>query len=242
MVPGPLTPLLGICSRDKCPWVPPNGSNDGMAWDGTMFPSLVCKGSPYWQPFWFSQLLLHASFYLSSRNLFQNSADLFCFRIYWFCLLGYCPSAEWLNAAYHLPGAVDAPAGGRADVRCLPLPIPAGLWTLLFYDDDDVSVENYHLSWTAEEWGSLLQWRNIIIIGNRFSNCVCNHFLLKTLVHLRRETSCFLGKEECHDDLSLVNHPKLNFPVFSIALALFSLEKQPESTSDFFGNFEGQFC
>lgn len=85
--------------------------------------------------------------------------------------------------------------------------------------------------------------KQFIIIGNRLSNCVCNHFLLKTLVHLRRETSSFLCKEECHDDLSLVNHavPNLNFPVFSIALALFSLEKQPESTSDFLGNFEGQF-
>lgn len=34
VVPGPVAPLLWLCSRDKCSWVPLNGSNDGMAWDG----------------------------------------------------------------------------------------------------------------------------------------------------------------------------------------------------------------
>lgn len=156
--------------QGKCSWVPPNGSNDGMTWDGMRFPSSLCKGSPHWQPFWSSQLLLHASFSLSSRNLFQNSADLFCFRSYWFCLLGYCPYPSWMVpvTCQVLLMLLD-----RRQSQCLLLAPPSPCRTLdtPFYDDD-VSVENYHLSWTAKEGGSLLQWKKFIIIDNRLSNCM----------------------------------------------------------------------
>lgn len=216
---------------------------DGMGWDGMMFPSSLCKGSPHWQPFWFSQLRLHASFSLSSRNLFQNSADLFCFRTSWFSLLEYCPYPR-LNAAYHLPGAVAAP-GQKEE------PMPAACLSQSLQDFGHSLLWRWCKCWKlspelnckrVREFTSVE--KQIIIISNRLGNCVCNHFLLKALVHPRRETSWFLCKEECHDDLSLKNHPvsNLHFPVFSITVALFSLEKQPESTSDFLGNFEGQLC
>lgn len=131
---------------------------DGMGWDGMMFPSSLCKGSPHWQPFWFSQLRLHASFSLSSRNLFQNSADLFCFRTSWFSLLEYCPYPGWMLL---ITCQVLLLLLGRRKSRCPLLASPSPCRTLdtPFYDDD-VSVENYHLSWTAKEWGSLLQWKN----------------------------------------------------------------------------------
>lgn len=43
--------------------------------------------------------------------------------------------------------------------------------------------------------GDYLSGKTDIIISNSLSNYVCNHFLLKTLVYLRRETSWFLCKE-----------------------------------------------
>lgn len=141
-----------------------------------------------------------------------------------------CPQCSW--------------SGGRTNDPCSPFPVPTELWTFLFMMMTRVlkAITQAELQKSEQDY---LSGKIDIITCNRLSNCVCNRFLLKTLVHLRRETSCFLCKEECHHDLSLINHPlpvpNLHFPVFSVPVASFSLEKQSNSSSDFLGALRDNF-
>lgn len=168
-----------------------------------------------------SQLLLHAGFSTSNRNLVENSADLFCFRsrkpVGFACLnialaqAGCCVSlARRRRCSW---------AGGRTDAPRSPLPAPTGLWTLLFIMMSGMLKAISQVELQKSE-GDYLSGIVDIIICNRLSKRVCNRFLLRTLVHLRRETSWFLCKE-CHHDLLLRNHPvpNLHFPVFSTPVA-----------------------
>lgn len=187
-----------------------------------------------------SQLLLHASFSISNRNLIENSADSFCFRsrkpVGFACLN---IALAWAGCCVSLAQRCQCSwAGGRTDAPRSPLPVPIGLWTLLFIMMSGMLKAITQVELQKSE-GGYLSGKIDIIICNRLSNCVRNHFLLRTLVHLRRETSWFLCKE-CHHDLLLMNHPvpNLHFPVFSTPVASLALEKQPESSSDFFGSFE----
>lgn len=184
-----------------------------MGWDRMVSSSSLCKSSPHWQLRWSSQFLLHASFSISNRNLFQNATDLFCFRSrkpVGFACLNIAPAQA--GCCMSPPGHCRCSwAGGRADAPRLPLPVPTGLWTLLFMMMTGVlkAITQAEL-WKSE--GDYLSGKIDIIICNRLSNCVSNHFLLKTLVHLRRETSWFL----CRVSSSFnINEPSCSYPSFS---------------------------
>lgn len=147
-MPGPVTPLLWVCSRDKCSWVPPNSSSDGMAWDGMMFPSLLCKCNPHWQPFDSASFSSMPAFLFQVRIYFETQQISFASGSNWFCL-GYYPYPGWMLL---ITWEVLLMFLGRRQSWCLLLAPPSPCRTLdtPFYDDD-VSVENYHLSWTAKE-------------------------------------------------------------------------------------------
>lgn len=169
-----------------------------MGWDDVSLFTLQVQ--PTLAALWFCQFLLHASFSLSSENLFRNTADFFCFRIQ--LILPWILPLPRLNAAYHLGGAVDVP-GQEAEL------MPTACPSQSLQDFGHSFLWRWCKCWKLSpelnckrirEFTSVV--KQIIIIGKRLSNCVCNHFLLKILVHLRRETSWYL----CKNSVMMIYH------------------------------------